>query len=291
MCFARSLVEKKPVVGCCRTSLWTRLSEYKATWPRRMSTNGKEYPSSARATWVKHWASASCTPVTRSSSAVGTPDAAPRKAAELASQGSLPGTAHYGPIDSAVDFGEVLVWTMRETDPRKVLGETGIKALRGGKGGVAVLDLNNRDLQNEVYKGKGGWSEPSVGEILQSNLNAEGANANVVKAFTTLPMEVFALSPEKVREAGVQIFLADDGSGGNEAKNVCGQLIEELGFVAVDLGSGAMAMRMAEVMGDVMRYCLGRGAGRGMMSHLGVKGLPDADLNIIGERVAAHYRW
>lgn len=112
-----------------------------------------------------------------------------------------------------------------------------------------------------------------MGEVLQTNLDAVGAH--VVKAFTTIPMEHFALAPEKLRAAKAQTFLADGGrDGSREAKTGCQALVEQLGFEAVDLGSGLLAMRMSEMMGDVMRYFL-KTTGRGLMTSLVFQKLPN----------------
>ena len=96
-------------------------------------------------------------------------------------------------------------------------------------------------------------------------------------------MELFALSKEELERQGVQVFVA--GAGVSSApESLCVELISAMGFVVVDLGDDPMSMRMAEMMGDVMRYCLSRGAGNGVWSHVSIKGVPPASLSNIGER-------
>ena len=177
------------------------------------------------------------------------PSEAPKRAAELASFQNSNSRSESGTLDAAALFGDVLIWTMRERDVNKILGENGVANLKGKKA-IPVLDLNNWDFANETAVGKGaGLDKPSLGEMLQENFRRENIDAVVVKAFTTMPMELFALDKELLEEEGVQIYLADDERDHENAKDVCAGLIHEMGFQTLDLGSGKMAMRMTEVMG------------------------------------------
>lgn len=194
-------------------------------------------------------------------------------------------------MSEAAAFGDVLVWTIREPDVKRVLGEEGTAALKG----KVVMDLNLRNSSDDVLQ-KGNEKEEiffknSMGEILQGNLTPFGAH--VVKVFTTIPMEHFALSSEKLGVAKAQTFLADvGGESSRNAKAVCQSLIEGLGFEAIDLGSGIVAVRILEVMGDVMRYFL-TATGRGPMTSLGFRQLPNpepTEISDIGERLVSKYQ-
>ena len=202
--------------------------------------------------------------------------------------------ARAGSVAEAASFGTVLVWTMRERDPARVLGgggggggdgdEEGRRALDG----KVVIDLNNRDYATEVVGSDGGagggggtWFEQSLGEKLQANV----PEAKVVKAFNTVAMEALDTSERALREAGAQIFVAgaDDGS-----RKVVRDVAADLGWRSVDLGGGPTAMRAAEALGDVIRFAMidGKLGGR---ANIRIDTLPAPDLGQIGQRQESHY--
>lgn len=98
-------------------------------------------------------------------------------------------------------------------------------------------------------------------------------------------MESFDTTPERLRQAGAQTFLAGEDE---RAKRAVGELVQDLGFSPVDLGRGAAAMRAAEALGDAIRLLMIGGA-RGGRTHLIAITLPDPDLATIGERQASSY--
>lgn len=189
-------------------------------------------------------------------------------AADLAGRG-----ARAGSNDDAAEFGDVLIWTTRETDPGAVLADP---ALLDGK---VVVDLNNRDYGVEVRSGA--WFGDAIAERLQSAAPA----ACVVKAFNTVAMESFDTSPDALRAGGAQTFTAGENK---PAKAVVAQLASELGFEAVDLGEGTAAMRAVEALGDVIRLLIIDG-GRGGRAHLTLGQLPEPNLGMIGERQPSAY--
>ena len=190
------------------------------------------------------------------------------KAAALAGKG-----ARHGTNDEAAAFGDVLVWTMRQPDPAAVLRRPAVLD------GRVVIDLNNRNYGQEVKSGA--WFAESIAETLQNN----APRARVVKALNTIAMEAFDTSPERLTGAGAQTFLAGDHT---EAKEDVAKLVGDLGFEAVDLGSGPAAFRAAEALGDVIRLLMidGQCGGR---AHLVLKTLPAPDLDTIGVREASNY--
>lgn len=192
-----------------------------------------------------------------------------QRAADLAGH-----TAHAGSIDDAVTFGTIVIWTPRERDPAKVMSD--IELLRG----KIVVDLNNRDYANEVV-GESRWFDRSLGEILQSNL----PYSHVVKCFNTVAMEAFDTSAESLRQAHAQVFVA--GQDENARKEVRG-LASELGFASIDLGGGKTAMRVAEALGDAVRFVMIDG-GRGGRANIAIQTLPAPDLNLIGGRQSSAY--
>ena len=192
-----------------------------------------------------------------------------RDAASLAAHGAQAGTN-----DDAARHGEVLVWTIRDPDPASVLSDP---ALLNGK---VVVNINNRDYAREVQDGA--WFEQAIAEAFQ----AHAPGAHVVKALNVVAMEALDTSPEKLRAAGAQIFIAGDNTG---AKQTVSRLLGELGFETVDLGTGPVAMRAAEALGDVVRLLM-IGAKMSGRANLQVRPLPEPDLGSIGQRAASNYR-
>lgn len=174
--------------------------------------------------------------------------------------------------DDAARDGEVLVWTMRDTDPSAVLRDPSVLS------GKVVINVNNRDYANEVKSGA--WFSEAIAERFQAN----APDARVVKALNVVAMEALDVSAERLREAGAQVFIAGNDAG---AKSVVTGLLAELGFEAVDLGAGGVAFRAAEALADVIRMLMIDG-GRGG-ANLQVRTLPKPDLALIGERQASNY--
>ena len=191
-----------------------------------------------------------------------------RAAADQAGHGAMGGDT-----DAAARFGDVLVWTVRETDPAAVLADASLLD------GRTVLDLNNRDYAEGVKTGA--WWTESIAERLQM----AAPRARVVKALNTIAMETFDTAPETLRAAGAQSFVAGDDPA---AKAAVGELLSDLGFLPVDLGSGSVSLRAAEALGDVIRLMMIDG-GRGGRAHLTLGTLPAPDLSTVGERSASNY--
>jgi hypothetical protein len=190
-----------------------------------------------------------------------------REAAGLAGPG-----AKHGVVDDAARHGDLLVWTVRETNVAKVCRPS----LLDGK---VVMELNNRDYQNELLAGA--W----FGESIAEGLQRAAPQARVVKALNTVAMETLDTNPEALRRAGAQIFMAGEDP---EAKETVGTLLGQLGFDAVDLGIGAVAFRAVEALGDVIRLLIVR-QGRGAQANLQLRMLPGPDLGTIGSRAPSGY--
>ncbi|MEL6279765.1 MAG: NAD(P)-binding domain-containing protein [Pseudomonadota bacterium] len=191
------------------------------------------------------------------------------EAAQMAGHG-----ASAGDTDAAARFGDILIWTIRAPKPEAVFDDP---AVLDGK---ILVDLNNRDYANDVKNGA--WFDVAIAEALQE----AAPGARVVKALNTIAMESFDTSPERLRLAGAQTFLAGDDE---DAKRDVGDLVEQLGFTPVDFGRGGPAMRAVEALGDAVRLLMIDGA-RGGRAHLAAITLPDPDLETIGGRQSSSYR-
>jgi 8-hydroxy-5-deazaflavin:NADPH oxidoreductase len=190
------------------------------------------------------------------------------EAAQLAGGGARAGT-----IDEAARHGEVLIWTVRELNVGCVLSDPSILD------GKIVVDINNRDYQNDLMEGK--WFSQAYAELLQAGV----PKARIVKAFNVVAMESLDTSPESLRNAGAQVFIAGTDP---QAKQAVSLLLGQLGFEAVDLGNDALALRAVEALGDVIRLLIVR-QGHGPQANLQVRSLPRPDLETIGNRARSRY--
>jgi predicted dinucleotide-binding enzyme len=151
-----------------------------------------------------------------------------------------------GDFDAAAAFGSVLLYTVRDVAPSRLLRAP--QALSG----KIVIDCTNSailGLEAPDPEGRPGihfeTQVPSRGE----RLAADAPDARVVKAFNAIPATVIALGADKLRANGVPVFLCADDE---EAKSVVKQLAEDLGFVGMDSGALEHA-RLVEGAADFLR--------------------------------------
>jgi predicted dinucleotide-binding enzyme len=197
-----------------------------------------------------------------------------REAGQAAEAAALAGhLAQAGTTDDAAHHGELLVWTIRDPDPAAVLANP---ALLDGK---IVVNLNNRDYATDVQGGR--WFDTAIAEAAQ----AHSPRARIVKAFNLIAMETLDTRPEALRGAGAQMFIAGEDP---EAKAKVAGLLQELGYEAVDVGAGPVAIRAVEALGDVIRLMM-IGAKHGGRVNLQLRSLPEPDLHSIGTRAASNY--
>ena len=183
------------------------------------------------------------------------------------------GKARAGTNDDAARHGDVLIWTIRDSDPTAVLQDP---SLLDGK---VVVNINNRDYAQDVQNGA--WFAEAIAETFQ----ARAPGARVVKAFNLVAMETLDTSPDKLRSAGAQLFIA----GADVAsKRVVTGLVAELGFEAIDVGASGAAVRAVEALGDVIRLLMIDGA-KGARANLQLRILPEPDLLDIGGRDPSAY--
>lgn len=107
--------------------------------------------------------------------------------------------------------------------------------------GRTLIDATNRiDRDNPRNLG-------DVGGRTSSEIVADlAAGAKVVKAFNTVPMQwINDASPKKPRTV---LFISGDD---DQAKNVVGEVLEQVGFAAVDLGSLAIGGRLQQLGGPL----------------------------------------
>jgi NADPH-dependent F420 reductase len=180
----------------------------------------------------------------------------PVKAGALASQAG--GQARGGDFDSAANFGDVVLYTVRDVLPSKLLSDP--KSLAG----KIVIDCNNSDIPAD-------FRFPPPIPSLAETLAADAPGARVVKAFNTMASRVIELDRERLEPHSVSVFLCSDDA---DAKRVVGGLAEELGFRAVDCGELEHA-RLVEEVGDFIRFQI-LGMRLGFFATISVHVLPES---------------
>lgn len=169
----------------------------------------------------------------------------PRKAAAVA--GSAGKTARAGDFDAAAAFGDVVLYTVREPLPSRLLHTP---SLLDGK---IVIDCNNTQILGfdaPPHPERKGFQFVSPIPSLAEQLAADIPRARVVKAFNTVPSPVIDLERAKLASMRVSVFLCSDDA---EAKTVVRGLVEEIGFVGVDSGS-LDRTQLVEKVADFIRF-------------------------------------
>jgi predicted dinucleotide-binding enzyme len=154
--------------------------------------------------------------------------------AEFAGHGTQGGTN-----DEAAIFGDVLLYTARGVDPAEVFTSTEILT------GKILIDPNNFEIPED-------FNYPPIVKSLAETLAEQVPNAPVVKAFNTIPMEVFELAPEPLKDYNVSVFVAADDP---TAKRTVMQLAQDIGFIPIDSGLLRNA-RLIEGLADLERFLI-----------------------------------
>jgi predicted dinucleotide-binding enzyme len=173
-----------------------------------------------------------------------------------------------GSNDEAAAFGDLIVWTVRGVPAGEVLSD--VESLRG----KIVVDVTNAAPRDDYRLGPQG-DELSLAEQLAAQL----PGARVVKAFNTIAMEVFELSPTPLRDFGVTAYIAGDDDA---AKATVSKLAQRIGFLPLDCGPLACA-RSLEGLGDFARYTM-TSLGAGPFVALSLHPVPQAKGQRFGGR-------
>ena len=142
-----------------------------------------------------------------------------------------------GTNDEAAAFGDVLLYTARGISPSEVF--TSIEILTD----KIIIDLNNFEIPDD-------FNYLPIKKSLAEQLSEEVPNALVIKAFNTIPQEVFELAPEPLKDYNVSVLVAGNDS---EAKKTVMQLAQDIGFNPIDSGTLRNA-RLIEGLADLERF-------------------------------------
>jgi predicted dinucleotide-binding enzyme len=159
-----------------------------------------------------------------------------RTKAEAVAAGTR-GQAGAGELDDAAAFGEVILYTIRDVLPSRLLREPLALA------GKIVIDCNNSDMPGDF---RFATPIPSLAERLAADI----PYARVVKAFNTMAAQLIELDRETLAPHRVSVFLCSDDA---EAKAVVSGLAKELGFAPVNSGELERA-RLVEAVADFIRF-------------------------------------
>jgi hypothetical protein len=146
----------------------------------------------------------------------------------------------YGANQAAAEFGEIIYFNPRDTHPQDVLTDTFVLD------GKVVIDSNNGPIPDDYAY------EPIIvsrSEQLQQQL----PDTRVVKAFNTMPQEIFEVAPETLRNYNVACLIAGDDAA---ARHAVAKLASDIGFEPIDCGLLRQA-RLIETAGDLIRQIIG----------------------------------
>ena len=168
-----------------------------------------------------------------------------KKAKAVAADGSA--STQAGDFDAAVAFGEVVLYTVRDYFPSRLLKEP--HALSG----KIVIDCNNSailglDIPDPENRPGIHFTTPVPSHA--EELAADTPGARVVKAFNTMASQVIEPDRDQLTRRHVSVFLCSDDE---QAKLVVKGLAEELGFVGIDCGALERA-QLVEPVGDFIRF-------------------------------------
>jgi predicted dinucleotide-binding enzyme len=168
-----------------------------------------------------------------------------KKAKAVAADGSA--STQAGDFDAAAAFGEVVLYTVRDYFPSRLLKEP--QALSG----KIVIDCNNSailglDIPDPENRPGIHFTTPVPSHA--ERLAADTPGARVVKAFNTMASQVIELDRDQLARRHVSVFLCSDDE---QAKSLVEGLAEGLGFVGVDCGALERA-QLVEAVGDFIRF-------------------------------------
>jgi predicted dinucleotide-binding enzyme len=184
--------------------------------------------------------------------------------AEFAGHGTQGGTNNEAAI-----FGNVLLYTVRGVHPAEVFTSTEILM------GKILIDPNNFEIPED-------FNYPPIVKSLAETLAQQAPSARVVKAFNTIPQEVFELAPEPLKDYNVSVFVAADDP---MAKQTVMQLAQDIGFSPIDSGNLRNA-RLIEGLADLERFLI-IGQNMGAYTVPVFKVLPSAQTQRLGGRQAS----
>jgi predicted dinucleotide-binding enzyme len=156
-------------------------------------------------------------------------------------------SASAGSTDDAAAFGDVVLYTLRDVPPTRLLSTPTVLD------GKVLIDCNNSDFSDVAT-----CSFPRPYPSIAERLAADVPRARVVKAFNTHPAQVLVLGREVLAAQRISAFVCGDDA---EARAQVCELANDLGLVPVDSG-GLVRASLVEGLADFLRFqiiAMGRG--------------------------------
>lgn len=180
-------------------------------------------------------------------------------------------SAQAGSLQQAVDFGDILFYSIRELPSAGIFSDLAIFDNK------VVVDLNNGPVPQ-------GYLYPPIVTSKAEELQKDVPQAKVVKAFNGLAMEVYDLPKDTLQEHEVTVFIASDHVAPREQ---VAELAADIGFNPIELKS-IRSSRLLEAHADLLRQIMGE-AKLGAMTHISAHVLPKPENSAVGSRQTSNY--
>jgi 8-hydroxy-5-deazaflavin:NADPH oxidoreductase len=181
-----------------------------------------------------------------------------------------PGPLQHGTIREAILFGDVLLYSLRDTLPSSA-------APRDLWEGKIIIDCNNGTVPPDFN-----YPTPSVSYTEKYQQDIPGSK--VVKAFNTSAQELFDHPSEVIRHSGAIGFMAGNDEA---AKQTVAVLLRDSGLTPIDAGLAYNAKQL-EAFADLVRLLMIRN-GLGAYLVFSAHSLPAAADSSKGERQPTRY--
>ena len=177
-----------------------------------------------------------------------------------------------GSLEDAVTFGDVLLYSLRETMPSSVAARQKYKD-------KVLIDPNNGEIPVDFHY-------PPVTQSYTEAYQADVPKAQIVKAFNTMAQELYYHPADMIRQhrlAGP--FCADT----ERSRRIVRQLIEDTGLMPLDCGTVRQGSRLLESLADLTRLLMIRQQ-RGPYLAFSAVTLPEATAAHYGTRQPTRYQ-
>lgn len=177
-----------------------------------------------------------------------------------------------GSLKEAVEYGDILFYSLRDTLPTTICPKEVFK-------NKILIDPNNGEIPQD-------FNYPpitkSFAELYQSNI----LEAHVVKAFNTMAQEIYYLPTDEIKRYNI---ISPFSTNSEEAKQAVTSLIEDIGLVALDCGTIGQSAKLLESFADLARLLI---INKQMGGTLGFSYsvLPMAEQNTYGTRQPTKYK-
>ncbi len=177
----------------------------------------------------------------------------------------------YGNIEEAVEFGSVLLYSLRDELPTSILPANKWE-------NKIIIDCNNVEIPAD-------FDYPPIMVSFTEKYQNDVPKANVIKAFNISAQELYNHDFVTLKNSGAVNLIAGDDS---DAKEIVSKLIKEIGLKPVDCGSSIQA-KLIESFGNLVRMLMTT-ENRGPLLTFNTQILPEPENKRFGERQTSNYK-